>query len=62
MLKPLLLLALYFLPTLRAPWGDRYIVFLANLLLGWTVLGWFWALHLANAARTRNAFWRRGGC
>lgn len=62
MLKPLLLLALYFLPTLAAPRGQRFEVFFTNLLLGWTVIGWVWALNMANEACIRRAAWRRGDC
>ena len=39
--------AVYFLPSfiafLRAH-KNRFAIFLINLLLGWTVLGWVWAL------------------
>lgn len=61
-IKLLGILLVYFLPTLLAPRGARFDVGFANILLGWTVLGWFWAWHLAHAARAREAFWRRGGC
>ena len=42
---------LYFLPTLIArDKPDVMAVFLVNLLLGWTVIGWFVALVWACAA------------
>ena len=42
---------LYFLPTLIArDKPDLLAVFLVNLLLGWTVIGWFVALVWACAA------------
>jgi len=35
------LVALYFLPTIAA-WGRKNIaaIFVLNLLLGWTIIGW----------------------
>ena len=42
---------LYFLPTLIARGKPQVLaVFLVNLLLGWTVIGWFVALIWAGAA------------
>lgn len=42
---------LYFLPTLIARDKPQVLaVFLVNLLLGWTVIGWFVALIWAGAA------------
>lgn len=42
---------LYFLPTLIARDKPQVLaVFLVNLLLGWTVIGWFVALMWAAAA------------
>jgi hypothetical protein len=42
---------LYFLPTLIARDKPQALaVFLVNLLLGWTVIGWFVALIWAGAA------------
>jgi Superinfection immunity protein len=42
---------LYFLPTLIArDKPDLLAIFLVNLLLGWTVIGWFVALIWASAA------------
>ncbi len=51
----LALLAAYFLPTIigiirRIHWGG---VFVLNLLLGWTLLGWIAALTLACGSRPR---------
>ena len=37
----------YFLPSFIAfskAHKNRFAIFLINLLLGWTVLGWIWAL------------------
>lgn len=44
-----LLIALYFLPTIIAARSrnDTLVVFFVNLLTGWTVIGWFFALILA---------------
>ena len=53
-LYALLLLLGYFLPTWSAPLGDRLIVFVVNLTLGWTVIGWAWALHLSTRARNAH--------
>jgi len=41
----LMAMVLYFLPSL-APWGKRNwgAIFLLNLLLGWTLIGWIVAL------------------
>jgi hypothetical protein len=61
-IKLLAFLLVYFMPTLLAPRGARFDVGFVNILLGWTVLGWFWAWHLARAARTRDAFWRQNDC
>ena len=42
---------MYFLPTLIArDKPDLMAIFLLNLLLGWTVIGWFVALIWASAA------------
>ena len=53
MIHLLFLIALYFLPTLIA--GARHVnsrpgIFLVNLFLGWTCIGWFVALIWAIAA------------
>jgi hypothetical protein len=45
------LLAVYFLPTWSAPRGVRLVVFVVNLTLGWTVLGWLWALSINTRRR-----------
>ncbi|HEY4201295.1 MAG TPA: superinfection immunity protein [Devosiaceae bacterium] len=55
-----LALLLYFLPTWTALWrrhDKKWLVVLANLLLGWTVIGWVAVLvwSLAGAARGTNA-------
>jgi hypothetical protein len=53
---------LYFVPTYiavarRHHWIPR--IFLVNLLLGWTIIGWVLALHMACTSRTKtNAYWR----
>ncbi|MDY0014410.1 MAG: hypothetical protein RBS40_16160 [Rhodocyclaceae bacterium] len=36
---------LYFVPTLLAPCGWRFTLFLMNLYAGWTVIGWAWLIH-----------------
>jgi uncharacterized membrane protein YqaE (UPF0057 family) len=45
----LAILALYFIPTIcvRSGSGRRLSVFVLNLLLGWTLVGWVVALVLA---------------
>ena len=51
MLFLILSVLLYFLPTLIArDKPDLVAIFLLNLLLGWTVIGWFVALIWASAA------------
>jgi Superinfection immunity protein len=51
MLFLILSVLLYFLPTLIARDKPQVLaVFLVNLLLGWTVIGWFVALIWAGAA------------
>lgn len=43
----ILLLVIYFLPTIIAAirsHNNGFSIFLLNLLLGWTVLGWIFAL------------------
>jgi hypothetical protein len=44
---------LYFMPTIVAMVlrEDPLVIFLVNLFLGWTVIGWFAALFWAVAAR-----------
>lgn len=39
--------ALYFAPTLMARSGRRASVFVVNLFLGWTLVGWVVALFMA---------------
>jgi Superinfection immunity protein len=51
MLTLLFLLLLYFLPTILARHkADAFAIFLVNLFLGWTVIGWLVALVWACAA------------
>lgn len=42
---------LYFVPTLAAARGRRGSVFVLNLFLGWTMLGWVLALVMAMRSR-----------
>lgn len=52
---PPVILAIYFLPTIIAvlrlkswaSFGHIMMVFLVNLLSGWTVFGWFYSLAMA---------------
>lgn len=49
------LIQLYFLPTLvayRRLHRNQYAIFILNLALGWTFLGWVFALIWANTADT----------
>ena len=61
-----LLLALYFWPTLAALFNkgaspsDKLAAFVLNVMLGWTVIGWFFVYCFATAnhkgqARVRQA-------
>jgi hypothetical protein len=53
----ILLLVLYFCPAFIAYTRQSYdksIIFALNLLLGWTVIGWFIALAWALASRDRR--------
>lgn len=43
----IIFLVFYFIPTLFAMRGRRASVFVFNLLLGWTILGWALAFYLA---------------
>jgi hypothetical protein len=45
-IKVLLFFLVYFLPTLLASGRVRFVTFLTNVYLGWTVVGWIWALSL----------------
>ena len=48
---------LYFLPTILGRHkSDAIGIFLVNLLLGWTVIGWFVALFWALSGEPRVAF------
>ncbi|TRO94468.1 superinfection immunity protein [Glycocaulis profundi] len=54
----LLLVVLHFLPTIIAlarGHHDGFAIFLTNLLLGWTVLGWVIALIWSVTAVRRRA-------
>lgn len=42
-----MIMALYFAPTLMARSGRRASVFVLNLFLGWTLVGWVVALFMA---------------
>jgi hypothetical protein len=54
MLFLLFLAVLYFLPTIIGrDKSDAGLIFAVNLLLGWTVVGWFVALIWASAADAR---------
>ncbi|WP_375374025.1 MULTISPECIES: superinfection immunity protein [Hymenobacter] len=63
----LFMLTCYLMPALfgRDQQNGRTIFFL-NLLLGWTIIGWFYALHLAlklspadREAAASHGFWRQ---
>lgn len=44
------MLVLYFLPVLVASFRDvRGLgdIFFLNWMAGWTIIGWFWVLHMA---------------
>jgi hypothetical protein len=43
----ILFLLAYFVPTFIARRGRRGSVFIVNLFLGWTMLGWVLAMYLA---------------
>jgi hypothetical protein len=52
----------YFVPTIIAVvrkhhWIPR--IFVVNVLLGWTVIGWIVAFHMASTSRTKTeGYWR----
>jgi|GEM_PF-6257160 hypothetical protein len=51
-------IAVYFLPTMLAMYRDCHatpFIALINVLLGWTILGWFAALGWAATGRTDTA-------
>lgn len=53
-----LLALLHFLPTVIAlarGHHNAFAIFLTNLLLGWTVIGWFVALIWSTTANERRA-------
>jgi hypothetical protein len=45
----ILFLLIYFLPTLLAfkKKNNIFVVFIINILLGWTIVGWFLALYFS---------------
>ncbi|TGK78647.1 superinfection immunity protein [Leptospira montravelensis] len=49
LLSPIWAIGGYFLPTIIALVKKKhsYTLVLINLLLGWTIIGWFYALFLA---------------
>lgn len=49
------MLLVYFIPTGVTPPGRRGSVFLINLVVGWTLLGWVIALFMALRAREEAA-------
>lgn len=54
----LVIVALYFLPTLvawRRGHGSVLAIGLLNTLLGWTLLGWFWAMIWSLTGNVRAA-------
>lgn len=51
----ILILIVYFVPTWVTPPGRRGSVFLINLAVGWTLLGWVIALYMALRAREELA-------
>jgi Superinfection immunity protein len=63
MFMVLLALFAYFLPTVVAEARGHQntgLIFLTNLLLGWTILGWIGALVWAATAVERRRPWPRG--
>ena len=55
---PLLLFVLYFLPAIAAKGTPRFAaIFIANLVFGWTILGWIiiliWALGESGTAKSK---------
>jgi len=68
----LLFFGLYFLPTILvyrsqrssshpAGWGVVMVAFLVNLLMGWSIIGWFWALKFARVRPEDVVTGRSGG-
>jgi hypothetical protein len=43
----IVLLLMYFLPTILANKGRRMSVFVINFFFGWTILGWCIAMYMA---------------
>lgn len=53
----ILMLAIYFFPTLlaaRRSHNNGLAIFLLNLLLGWSIIGWIFALIWAATSNTRK--------
>lgn len=52
----ILLIFIYFLPTILAMRGYQnvFLVFLINLLVGWTIIGWVVALIVAFGTNTKK--------
>ncbi|MBC1228630.1 superinfection immunity protein [Listeria booriae] len=48
---PLIAIGVYFLPTFLASGGNRGTVFLLNLFMGWTVLGWGMCFMIGSSAK-----------
>lgn len=55
-----MLVAVYFAPTLVAASGRRGSVFVVNLFFGWTLLGWVIAMVMAVRSRENAASKVRG--
>ena len=56
---PMILIALYFIPTIFAYKSPRVAaIFIANLVFGWTIIGWFivliWALAEMGTAKAKQ--------
>jgi Superinfection immunity protein len=59
-ISPLVLLALYFLPSIVAElrhMANRGSVFVVNLFPGWTFIGWIVALAMA-AGNSHRELWK----
>lgn len=55
----ILILIVYFAPTAMTPPGRRGSVFIVNLFLGWSLIGWVVALFMA--MRAREEFAKKAG-
>lgn len=52
-----ILIALYFIPTFIAAQNKhkgQSAIFIVNLLFGWTIIGWLWALIWANTGNVED--------